>query len=216
METQTQTQLQNKKEKAVKMNISQALFEIQRKQLVVSQSRKTVTKDGTVLYANLDDTLEVALPALIENGILYTAYTNDSKLISRFLHVESNTQLETSLDIGAPASNIELAARISVIKRYHLRSVLNIRGEDLPEDKKNTIEIIASVPPSTTEDITVEIDENEPFSEALQTALKYVEGSSNKDVLTLTKTQVQNSTKLLAEEKAYVIKKIDAKLNQTS
>lgn len=211
-----ETTPQVKKEKPAKITISEALFQIQEKQLIVQQKRKMQTKDGTVLYANLDDTLEVALPALIRYGVLYTTYTNDGKLISKFTHLDSGTFIETSLEIGAPTSNIELTARMSVIKRYHLRSVLNIRGEDIVEDKKAPAEATPTVSKQTTDDITIELDENEPFSEALQTALKYVEGTSNKEVLNLTKTQVENSTKLLAEEKAYVLKKINAKLNQTS
>lgn len=210
-----ETITQNKKEKVKVADIYSELFKIQKKQLVVKQTRQMKTKDGTVLYANLDDTLEVALPVLNERGILYTAYTDGAKLTSRFLHVSSGTSIETSLDIGSPASNIELAARISVIKRYHLRSVLNIRGEDVIDDKNNQSEKSTQVA-SSENDVTIEIDENEPFSEALVTALKYINGTSNKDILTLTKTQVENSTKLLAEEKAYAIKKIDEKLNSTN
>lgn len=192
-------------------DIYDALFEIQKQQLVVKQTRQMKSKEEVIMYANLDDTLEVALPALISHHILYTAYTENAQIISRFMHVPSGTCVMASLDFGNPTSNVELAARISVAKRYHLRSVLNIRGEDVIVEKKS--EVSKPALENIINDVTVELDENEPFSEALQNALKYVEASSNKDVLSLTRSQVEKSTKLTDTEKAYVLKKIDGKLH---
>lgn len=194
-----------------KPDIYDALFAIQKQQLVVKQTRQMKSKDEVIMYANLDDTLEVALPALISHEILYTAYTENSQIISRFTHIPSDTFVTASLDIGNPTSNVELAARISVAKRYHLRSMLNIRGEDVVVEKKS--EVSKPALEQIINDVTVELDENEPFSEALQTALKYVEAASNKDVLSLTRSQVEKSTKLNDTEKAYVLKKIDGKLH---
>lgn len=207
METKT------KKTESKGPDIYDALFEIQKKQLVVKQTRQMKLKEEVIMYANLDDTLEVALPVLITHQILYTAYTENAQIISRFMHVPSGTCVTASLDIGNPTSNVELAARISVAKRYHLRSVLNIRGEDVIVVPEKKVKVSTPALKEIVQDLTVELDENEPFSEALQNALKYVEASSNKDVLAMTKSQVEKSEKLSDIEKAYVLKKIDGKIH---
>lgn len=204
--------METKKVEKKANNIHTNLLEIQKAKLSVVRRRTGKNKDGEYVYANLDDVLEVALPTLCEREILHLPGMDGDAVVTKLLHVPTDTSVVTKTVIGSPQGTQDLLARVSGIKKMHLMSLLNIQGEDETPPKTPIVPDNQTKP---AQDITVELDQNEPFSEALQTALKYIESASNRDVLALTRTQVEKSTKLSQEEKQFALQKIDAKLNGT-
>lgn len=79
-------------------------------------------------YADLTTILEVAEPALLENGLVIIQPISEGKVTTKI--TDGTTSIESSIDLGTFSKPQDLGSAITYYRRYTLQSLLAISAED--------------------------------------------------------------------------------------
>lgn len=120
--------------KKVEQTIYTAIFAIQNElrfdEVKIPRNGTNRNGDRTYKYATLDDTLAAISKYLGKYGISIIHQTTDEQFITRIIHVESGTEISSSVPLGNPSNMQDLGGRITYLRRYMITMMMSLSVED--------------------------------------------------------------------------------------